>query len=304
MIQRHLTGPARESSSVGEWTNQEGVNRRNAMPSRLAGNRQQIETVRLSRGSGYGRLSRLSRGSGHGRFSRLSRGSTNKRFLAETKRSNLRRYELLASDSIAVCRKPLIVSWSVLGGRECQPVAYDRRQRRLVSMTLSPLLPEAQPVFARRLSPPLIWQGTSGIDIDLQKVDINQCPLPPGSTELNVFKDSHKCKTETTKCVPVAGLGFRRGSYKCECRDAFYFPPNASNAHGRGYYNGSRIEAEYERKVRVGGASASVLPSRKVCSSSYNRTFNIRTALTLSLAVANSANATCDVALGAMFEEL
>ena len=43
------------------------------------------------------------------------------------------------------------------------------------------------------------FRGTSGIDIDLQKVDINQCPLPKGSTELNVFKDSHKCKTETTK---------------------------------------------------------------------------------------------------------
>ena len=42
-------------------------------------------------------------------------------------------------------------------------------------------------------------RGTSGIDIDLQKVDIDQCPLPEGSTELNVFKETDKCKKETTK---------------------------------------------------------------------------------------------------------
>ena len=42
-------------------------------------------------------------------------------------------------------------------------------------------------------------RGTSGIDIDLQKVDIDQCPIPPGSKEVNVFAGSDKCKHRTSK---------------------------------------------------------------------------------------------------------
>ena len=43
-----------------------------------------------------------------------------------------------------------------------------------------------------------IFRGTSGIDIDLQKVDIDQCPNEPGE-ELNVFENSARCKNATTK---------------------------------------------------------------------------------------------------------
>lgn len=46
-----------------------------------------------------------------------------------------------------------------------------------------------------------LFRGTSGIDIDLQKVDIDQCPNPPGSTERNVFAGSARCKEETTKVL-------------------------------------------------------------------------------------------------------
>lgn len=42
------------------------------------------------------------------------------------------------------------------------------------------------------------FRGTSGIDIDLQKVDIDQCPNEPGE-ELNVFANSARCKNTTTK---------------------------------------------------------------------------------------------------------
>jgi G protein-coupled receptor 158 len=44
----------------------------------------------------------------------------------------------------------------------------------------------------------MFHRGTSGIDIDLQKVDIDQCPLEEGAG-LNVFAASDKCKNETTK---------------------------------------------------------------------------------------------------------
>ncbi|KAE8743571.1 hypothetical protein FOCC_FOCC010818, partial [Frankliniella occidentalis] len=80
------------------------------------------------------------------------------------------------------------------------------------------------------------FKGTSGIDIDLRRVDIDQCPLPPGSTQLNIFAASDKCKKRTTQCEPVAGLGFRRGSYRCVCRRGFYFPDITASQR---FYNGS-----------------------------------------------------------------
>lgn len=43
------------------------------------------------------------------------------------------------------------------------------------------------------------FRGTSGIDIDLRRVDIDQCPLPPGSSHFNIFASSDKCKKETTE---------------------------------------------------------------------------------------------------------
>ncbi|XP_071443254.1 uncharacterized protein [Hetaerina americana] len=90
------------------------------------------------------------------------------------------------------------------------------------------------------------FKGTSGIDIDLRRVDIDQCPLPPTSTQLNIFAASDKCKKRTTECLAIPGLGFRRGSYKCVCREGFYFPDTDSESR---YYNGTHVELEYERLI-------------------------------------------------------
>ncbi|XP_047984703.1 probable G-protein coupled receptor 158 [Leguminivora glycinivorella] len=90
------------------------------------------------------------------------------------------------------------------------------------------------------------FKGTSGIDIDLRRVDIDQCPLRPGSVQLNIFAGTDKCKKKTTECVPVPGLGFRRGSYWCVCRRGFYFPNTTADLR---YYNGSDIEEEYEKSL-------------------------------------------------------
>lgn len=49
----------------------------------------------------------------------------------------------------------------------------------------------------------LICRGTSGIDIDLRRVDIDQCPLPRGSTQLNIFAASDKCKSKTTEVPQI-----------------------------------------------------------------------------------------------------
>ncbi|XP_077294374.1 metabotropic glycine receptor [Arctopsyche grandis] len=88
------------------------------------------------------------------------------------------------------------------------------------------------------------FKGTSGIDIDLRRVDIDQCPLQPGSTQLNIFAATDKCKKRTTDCESLPGLGFRRGSYKCVCRRGFYFPDTSAEYR---FYNGTVIEEEYEK---------------------------------------------------------
>ncbi|XP_050441601.1 probable G-protein coupled receptor CG31760 [Adelges cooleyi] len=92
------------------------------------------------------------------------------------------------------------------------------------------------------------FKGTSGIDIDLRRVDIDQCPLPLGSNHFNIFASSDKCKKQTTYCVAVSGLGFRRGSYKCVCRRGYYFPaPKYAGSAGNRFFNGVIIEEEYEK---------------------------------------------------------
>ena len=50
--------------------------------------------------------------------------------------------------------------------------------------------------------------------------------------------------------MPVPGLGFRRGSYKCACKKGFYFPDTVIPVEER-YFNGSEIEVEYERNFQV-----------------------------------------------------
>ncbi|CAL7942101.1 unnamed protein product [Xylocopa violacea] len=95
------------------------------------------------------------------------------------------------------------------------------------------------------------FKGTSGIDIDLRRLDIDQCPLPPGSTQLNIFAASDKCKKRTTECIAIPGLGFRRGSYRCICKRGFYYPETKSTSR---YYNGTVIEEEYE-KLMMGDES-------------------------------------------------
>ncbi|GAB0088414.1 uncharacterized protein DMENIID0001_028240 [Sergentomyia squamirostris] len=92
------------------------------------------------------------------------------------------------------------------------------------------------------------FKGTSGIDIDLRRVDIDQCPQRISSSgvslPLNIFAGTDKCKPRTTECEAISGLGFRRGSYKCICRRGFYFPDTISSQK---YFNGSTLEEEYEK---------------------------------------------------------
>ncbi|PIK36901.1 hypothetical protein BSL78_26265, partial [Apostichopus japonicus] len=94
------------------------------------------------------------------------------------------------------------------------------------------------------------FKGTSGIDIDLRGIDINQCPTENGTEEdvENIFANSSRCENISQKCIPLHGRGFSRGSYKCVCRDGFYFP-NISVPKDLRYYNGTDIEAEFYKDI-------------------------------------------------------
>ncbi|XP_021699568.1 uncharacterized protein LOC23687899 isoform X2 [Aedes aegypti] len=95
------------------------------------------------------------------------------------------------------------------------------------------------------------FKGTSGIDIDLRRVDIDQCPQkssPSGAPQpLNIFAGTDKCKPRTTECVPIPGLGFRRGSYRCVCRKGYYFPDTSIEQK---WFNGTTLEEEYEKLMQ------------------------------------------------------
>lgn len=50
------------------------------------------------------------------------------------------------------------------------------------------------------------------------------------------------------QCVHMQGRGFRRGSYKCVCKDGFYFPDTEAPKELR-YFNGTDIETEFYKNI-------------------------------------------------------
>jgi hypothetical protein len=50
------------------------------------------------------------------------------------------------------------------------------------------------------------------------------------------------------QCQPVSGLGFRRGSYRCVCREGFYYPDTSASLK---YFNGTDLEEEYAKILEV-----------------------------------------------------
>eukprot|EP00794_Sanderia_malayensis_P012065 gene12065-13308_t len=104
------------------------------------------------------------------------------------------------------------------------------------------------PFFATRYDKPtddpLEVMGVATVDIDLNKVDINQCDLDSSANfTYKIFAGTHHCKNKTTRCVHVPGGGFSAGSYRCDCKMGYYFPAGKSN-NGLKYFNGTEIEVD------------------------------------------------------------
>ena len=68
------------------------------------------------------------------------------------------------------------------------------------------------------------YTAISVIEMDFERIDINQCPKGKGNSGPNRFANTTRCKRETTECEPLQGWGFRRGGYQCRCKPGFRLP--------------------------------------------------------------------------------
>ncbi|XP_046734567.1 uncharacterized protein LOC124404468 [Diprion similis] len=62
------------------------------------------------------------------------------------------------------------------------------------------------------------------LEMDFERIDINQCPKGQGNSGPNRFANTARCKKETTECEPLHGWGFRRGGYQCRCKPGSRLP--------------------------------------------------------------------------------
>lgn len=85
----------------------------------------------------------------------------------------------------------------------------------------------------------LEFKGVVTVTMDLQMLDINQCPGQYYTP--NAFKDTNKCDTKTSYCVPILGRGFDTGGYKCECKQGFEYPFEDPIT----YFDGQLVESEF-----------------------------------------------------------
>lgn len=91
------------------------------------------------------------------------------------------------------------------------------------------------------------YTAVSVVEMDFDRIDINQCPAGEGNSGPNRFADTARCKKDTTECEPLHGWGFRRGGYQCRCIPGFRLPNVVrrpylgeiiERATSKQYYNG------------------------------------------------------------------
>ncbi|OXU20878.1 hypothetical protein TSAR_014574 [Trichomalopsis sarcophagae] len=68
------------------------------------------------------------------------------------------------------------------------------------------------------------YTAVSVVEMDFDRIDINQCPRGQGNAGPNRFANTARCKMETTECEPLHGWGFRRGGYMCRCKPGWRLP--------------------------------------------------------------------------------
>lgn len=85
------------------------------------------------------------------------------------------------------------------------------------------------------------------MEIDYERLDINQCPIGDGNPPPNFFANTARCHNDTTDCEPIHGYGFRRGGYQCLCKPGFRLPKVQRTA-----FKGEQIERATRSKYKGG----------------------------------------------------
>ncbi|XP_076373714.1 uncharacterized protein LOC143258513 [Tachypleus tridentatus] len=85
------------------------------------------------------------------------------------------------------------------------------------------------------------------LELDFDRIDINQCPVGEGNPRPNYFAGTARCKNKTTECEPLHGYGFRRGGYQCRCKPGFRLPRVVRNP-----YLGEIIERATQEEYNEG----------------------------------------------------
>ena len=91
------------------------------------------------------------------------------------------------------------------------------------------------------------YVAASIMEIDFDRLDINQCPIGEGNPSPNFFANTARCKTKTTECEPIDGYGFRRGGYQCRCKSGHRLPKVARNP-----FLGKIIETSTKQQFKKG----------------------------------------------------
>ncbi|XP_058153788.1 metabotropic glycine receptor [Dasypus novemcinctus] len=91
---------------------------------------------------------------------------------------------------------------------ECEDGSYKAGWLVTLSAAFYGLQPNLVPEF----------RGVVKVDINLQKVDIDQCSSD------GWFSGTHRCHLNNSECMPIKGRGFVLGAYQCVCKTGFYHP--------------------------------------------------------------------------------
>lgn len=101
------------------------------------------------------------------------------------------------------------------------------------------------PFFGKNsLKTSIEFKGVVTVDVDLDYMDIDQCPAD--FYVANAFKNTAHCDYETTYCVPLQShLKYKEGSYKCECKQGYEYPFNDL----QWYFDGQTMVEEYSKMM-------------------------------------------------------
>lgn len=124
----------------------------------------------------------------------------------------------------------------------------------------------ALPFLGVRRDNSLVFRGVATVNIALNTMDINQC-----SEDDLFFAKSHRCDPQSAECEPSEGLGFRRGGYRCRCREGFYAPALPDDGGGGVINDDTAAAGNGEALEAAASAEFRCLPCPSRCGGACQR---------------------------------